>query len=226
MVGRGGILRAVVVAALLGLGGGPGGVGPAVGGQEAAPGATATVPEPSACDVVPRDQAELRDLLVAGYAAGTPEAGRRGSGGAQPADEATVAAAEAATLRWLACVNGGDAAALLALYTDEAAGALLATALRAAQEGGSVAAGTPSAEQAAAFVAPLLVPSDAPPGRSGLLAVETVVVLPDGRVAATVEWLRVNEEGEEAQASTLLFRVEGEEYLIDEIVDVPEGAGR
>ena len=174
---------------------------PLVGAQDATPAASPIAAD--ACTVAPRSADELIAIWSAPAATPPPGSGAATSTPApagEPADAATVAGITATARELVACANAGDAARLLALYTDAL-----------------VAGFGPGPDQAEAEVRAVLAqpPVPVPPeARQTLLGVSAVRVLPDGRVAAS---LAVGDPASPTPPDThLVFARVGDRWLVAE----------
>lgn len=186
----------------------------------------------SECTVEPRTPEELRALTARGIserlaraaasptAEATPGRTEHEDMAGEPADQQIAAAIEESARELLACLNGGNQLAILALRTDDsAARSLGAVAIFT----GYVAAGgtgtpppdaTPAPDAVDAFLARLAVPVLRPAAeQQALVEVRDVVVLPDGRVRATV--VTASEAEPEPDPQTLYFREVNGRYLQD-----------
>jgi hypothetical protein len=192
---------ALVAACALTLAGGT----PGAGAQESTPEAAMTAarppiaPDPAKCTAVPRELAEIQaiydDVNAAGMAA-TPAAFVEPEG--EPADAATVAAVTEVVVEVIRCnANGGNGLADASFLTDEH--------LRDNLTGLS--------EEEFAAIYPE-TPSPLPPEEWLMVyKVDTVRVLPDGRVAANPE---IIVPGIGHFRDTLLFEEIDGRWLIDE----------
>jgi hypothetical protein len=146
--------------------------------QDATPSIEGDVPGPEECTVEPMSLDRLAQLVATPVpepvaspeASPTPFAMPEG----QPADEATVAEITAAVRQFIACINAGDYARLLALYSDRAIAEIVLAPI-----GGQATA----QEILDSLGAPQVLPDDQ---RTVLIRIEEVRVLPDGRVAALI----------------------------------------
>lgn len=182
--------------------------------QQASPAASPAV---VACTVAPRPVDQLIGFWYGpgGTPAATPPAGSPVASAAElpqgePADAVTVAAITATTQEVFACVNAGEFARQLALYTDRL------TRQFGPQHGETEA-------QTRAFVA---TPHPAPPDqRVTVLGLRDARVLPDGRVGALLE-LEVNDptQGPAPQTAFIVFVRDGDRWLVDEFVPLPTAA--
>lgn len=150
------------------------------GTPAAGPAATPLVPAPEECTVAPISLAHLSQLIATPVATVEPVASPAGSPTpfampqGQEADRATVAAITAAVREYIACVNAGNYARALALYSDHGLRDLL----------GKAFAGGATAQQ---ILDALGTPQPLPPDkRTVIYGIKDVRVLPDGRVAALV----------------------------------------
>jgi hypothetical protein len=152
---------------------------PAAGGPPpATPTVEGDVPSPEECTVEPISLERLAQLVATPVpepvaspeASPTPFAMPEG----RPADNATVAAITATIREYIACINAGDLARVLALYSDRAIVELL----------GLPAGGEATAQEILdSLGTPQVVPDDQ---RTVLIRIDEVLVLPDGRVAALI----------------------------------------
>lgn len=152
--------------------------------QEATPVVGSLAPAPEECTVAPITVERLNLVISGAGATGTPEAVVEASPVASPtawampegtpADEATFAAVSAAVREYIACINAGDVAKVLALYSDAGLADILAGAIAQGATGEQILAsfGTPS---------PL-----APDQVTRLYGIDAIVITPDGRAAALV----------------------------------------
>ena len=122
-----------------------------------------------------------------------------------PADEATFAAVSAAVREYIACINAGDSAKVLALYTDDGLRALLADA---------IAAGYTGEDVIASFGTPAPLPADQV---TLLYGIDQVVILADGRAAALVVGDDLTKPGAPGPALIYFAPVNGE-WLVDGFV--------
>lgn len=136
---------------------------------------SAATPEAAACLVEPRPEA---DLLALGA---TPTAGRTETAGTpvafpdgEPADPATILAIEATLREARACAEAGDLPRLLALYSDDFVRNQILRAEPVPIVPGWYGGGE-------------TVPVATPDAASPVATVREARLLPDGRVAATVE---------------------------------------
>ncbi len=143
------------------------------------PGALPATPDASECQTDRRLTPEQIGELAATPSASTPSTlvGGAFTQVGDAADAQTVAAITSTLRAFYACVNAGDLAAALALYTDDVVRTLLTDAVL--QLGG---------DQAAADIETLLgTPTPrAAEDQIALIAVRDVLVLDGGQVAATV----------------------------------------
>ena len=175
--------------------------------------ATAAIPEPTECTVVPRTVGEVRALEklareqrsspVASLTAVDPNEGK-------PADSGTVSAVSATLRKWTACGNAGDSLRVLALYTD-----------RLIRESFAPADGSePWGQDPAALEATPATPWPEA-DRAAAPAIRDVRLLPDGRVVARIE-TRPPHQGP-VPLLVVFSEVDGR-YLLDEIVWEPDPA--
>jgi hypothetical protein len=152
--------------------------------QDATPVVGSLAPAPEECTVAPIT-AERLNLVIAGASAtGTPEAVAEASPIASPtaftmpegtpADEATYTAISAAVREYIACINAGDVAKALALYSDTGLSDILA---------GAIAQGATGEQILASFGTPAPLPPDQV---TRLYGIDAIVIMPDGRAAALV----------------------------------------
>ena len=186
----------------------------AASAQEGTPGASPAaglVPEdPARCRVEPRPVEYFAQFL------GTPAPGAATPTPfvlppeAEPAGPDVVAAVTAFERELIACFNGGDHRRALALYTEGY--------LRRLQAGVTLA----ELEQ---FLPATPVPAD-PGEQEAVAAVRDVVLLPDGRVGALVEYA-VPADPALDHSHYEVYAVEGGRYRLDDSLEpeavVPEG---
>lgn len=127
-----------------------------------------------------------------------------------PADAATAAGVTAALREILACLNTGNALAVLPLTTDRFVRALLRKEpITAPEEAAAERAGPP--------------PTETPAEWSSLLAVWQVRVLPDGRVGALVARRDADPPPPRLKVGFFVFARADGRYLLDEVTDDLEG---
>lgn len=172
-------------------------------------------PAPEECTVEPLTIDRLTQLM------GTPVAGVATDASAeasptpfvmpegQEADEATVAAITAAAREYIACLNAGDYARALALYSDRGLRDLFAEAI----------ANGATAQQ---ILDSLGTAQPLPQDQQNLLyGVDDVRVLPDGRIAALIIGDNLAEPGPPGPALIYYVQVDGR-WLIDGVVRTPD----
>jgi hypothetical protein len=152
--------------------------------QEATPVAGSLAPAPEECTVAPITVERLNFVISGSSAAGTPEATTEVAPVASPtaftmpegtpADEATYTAVSAAVREYIACINTGDVAKVLALYSDTGLSGILA---------GAIAQGATGEQILASFGTPAPLPPDQV---TRLYGIDAIVITPDGRAAALV----------------------------------------
>ncbi|MEA2524979.1 MAG: hypothetical protein QOF73_2206 [Thermomicrobiales bacterium] len=148
--------------------------------QDGTPAANATAPGLEECTVEPISLDRLTQLIGTPVPAVETEASPVASPTpfvmpeGEPADEATVAAITAAVREYIACLNAGDNARVLALYTDRGLLDLL---------GGAIVGGATAQQVLDALGTAQPLPEDQ---RTLLYGIDDVRVLPDGRVAALI----------------------------------------
>jgi hypothetical protein len=192
--------------------------------QDATPVATSLAPAPEECIVEPITAERLNLVFAGADTSGTPEVGAPEVVTAAspvaspstftmpegtPADEGTFAAVSAAVREYIACINAGDFAKVLALYTDAGLRELLADAIAQGVTGDQVLAsfGTPS---------PL------PPDQVTLLySIDAIVILPDGRAAALVVGDDLTKPNPAGPALIYFVQVDGQ-WLVDGFVPTEE----
>jgi hypothetical protein len=195
--------------------------------QDATPVATSLAPPPEECTVAPIT-ADRLNLVIAGAAtAGTPEAtAPEGAEAASPvaspgaftmpegtpADEATFAAVSAAVREYMACINAGDVAKILALYSDAGLRDLLA---------GAIAQGATGDQIIASFGTPAPLPVDQ---RTLLYGIDNIVIMEDGRAAALVVGDDLTKPGPPGPALIYFAPVNGA-WLVDGFVATEEIVG-
>lgn len=178
-------------------------------GPAATPSADAEVVAPEECDVAPRSASSLDALLATGPAS-TPSADEGSSFRYEdelpegtPLDAATLAAITEVEREFAACINAGAWPSSLALFTDDTVRDLLGD-----EENADL---FPSASPE-----PLL-----PDERIGLFPLRGARTLPDGRVAAIVDWGQVGFENDPRQVTESNFhiyeRVDGRWLIAEEI---------
>lgn len=165
---------------------------PSASPSAARPGDTIAVTPDDGCEVQPRTIAELRALVAAPLAAGTPDRGLRDEADAgQPADQATIDAVTQTVRNLAACTMTGSELQQYALFSDNAVRAAAAAAAITVED-----------------VDRMGEEDEEPTGLDRrLIAVEEVVIYPDGRAGAIV-----NFDGEIAY---LTFVHDGDRWLID-----------
>ncbi len=179
--------------------------------QDATPVANQIAPAPEECTVEPITLERLTLLTATPVPAAEPEASPVASPtpfampAGEPADEATVAAITAAARQYIACLNAGDNARVLALYSDRGLLDLF---------GGAIAGGATAQQILAALGPAQPLPEDK---RNLLYGIEEVRMVPDGRIAALVIGDNLAEPGPPGPALFYFFQVEGR-WLVDEIV--------
>jgi hypothetical protein len=162
----------------------------------ATPASTATTPDPADCRISPLTGDELVAL------AETPTAVTPGYESGSPADATTAAAIKATAYEYVACQNADDLARQLALHTDEGIRRTMAPFL------GDLYEWTPDPTALDGPFTPLPAAD-----RTGLLAVDDVRVLPNGRVTAVVTIGSLNEPA--ILRTWYLFVERSGRYLID-----------
>lgn len=184
-------------------------------------------PNPAPCTVPSRPPDEMRALLAAGLPevapiiAGTPAKAaatpaRAAPTEGVPADATTTQAVTATIEQFVACTNAGDVAAVATLLTDRGAQGFLAfgfLTFRKLLPGGG---GTPTATAGAALVdlylGALQLHAPVPPSaRLALHGIDSVRVLPDGRVRVIA---RVSTGSEAPRQIAILLRQERGSYRI------------
>lgn len=171
--------------------------------------------DPASCTVAPRPVAAVEAMV----ASGTPTATRAAVPSApaivadgqmpagQPADERTAKAIGAVERQFVACYNADDLTRLLALMTDRAGRQLLA----------DLSLDEPLADLLAAPTDPLPVAQ-----RLSLFPIHDVRVLPDGRIAAIVEWGRPDDSLAMLESNIHIYERSGDTWLLaEEIGGVP-----
>jgi hypothetical protein len=181
----------------------------------ASPVASPFAPGPDECTVEPITVDRLTQLV------GTPVAGVQSDANpdasptpfvmpeGEAADEATAAAIAATVRTYIACLNAGDFARALALYSDQGLRDLLA---------GAIANGATSQQILDSLGTPQPLPEDQ---RNLLYGVDDVRVLPDGRIAALVIGDNLAEPGPPGPALFYFSQVNGQ-WLIDSFVSTDE----
>jgi hypothetical protein len=174
-------------------------------------------PGPEECTVEPISLERLTQLMgtpvpvaivdVAGTPVGSPTPFAMPEG--QPADEATVAAITAAVREYVACLNAGDTARVLALYSDHGLQVILADL---------IAGGATPQQILGSFGTPQPLPDDQ---LNLLYGVDDVRVLPDGRVAALIVGDNLAEPGPPGPALLYYVQVDGR-WLVDGFVATEE----
>lgn len=152
--------------------------------QESTPVSGPLAPAPEECTVAPITVERLNLVISGASATGTPEAVVEASPAASPtaftmpegtpADEATYTAVSAAVREYIACINAGDIAKVLALYSDTGLSDILA---------GAIAQGATGEQILASFGTPAPLPPDQV---TRLYGIDAIVITPDGRAAALV----------------------------------------
>jgi hypothetical protein len=174
--------------------------------QDGTPVAFPLSPDAAGCTVEPRPLADFERLLLA-----TPQAGAAEPASptpfvvpaGEPADAATVAGVTATLVELFACFQAGDPRRFHALYTDEG--------VQRAYPPGMV-----TREFIDEFFAATPVPVETPGERATILAIEDVVILPDGRVGAL---LRSDEPAFGGLQATYYIFVESDDrYLVDDVI--------
>jgi hypothetical protein len=127
----------------------------------------------------------------------------------EAADEATIAAITATIRGYLACLNAGDLARALALYSDQGLRDLFA---------GAIANGATAEQILDSLGTPQSLPEDQ---RNLLYGVDDVRVLPDGRVAALIIGDNLAEPGPPGPALIYFSQVDGR-WLIDGFIRTEE----
>ena len=192
--------------------------------QDATPVATPLAPSPDECLVAPITVERLNGVLSGPSTAGTPEstvpeAVTEASPVASPAtftmpegtpaDDATTAAITAAVRSYLACINAGDVAKVLALYSDAGLQHLLAEAIAQGKTGEQILG---------LFGTPQPLTED----RVTLLySIDAIVILPDGRAAALVVGDDLTEPGPPGPALIYFVQVD-DAWLVDGFVTTAE----
>ena len=164
-------------------------------------------PDPAFCTVDPRPLAFFEQLVAtpaatsaaaaAPEAAGTPEPFVPPRG--EPADAETITAVTAAQLEVVACFNAGDLRRAFALYSEKLISWLMT------QE--------PITSSHLPLFAATPVPSPVDQ-RHTLLGIREVIIVPDGRVGAFVDF-RYADGVEETQY--VLYVRQGDRWLVDEV---------
>jgi hypothetical protein len=186
------------------------------------PGAEALGPEE--CRVSPRSPEAILSVLTtpaadAGAAAtDVPQAGGQGTVASEdelptgePADAATVEAAEAVVREFTACFNARDLFRLFSLVSDDFLRELAAQA------------GVPAAEEELATAAVMQPTPVSESDRQVILTIRDARVFPDGRVGVVLvgDWLN----DEEAPNSTLIVLVQSaDRWLVDAVIMVDPDA--
>lgn len=192
--------------------------------QDATPVATPLAPSPAECLVAPISAERLNSALSGTSPAATAEVSTpvvitEPIPSASPTaftmpegttpDDATAAAVSTAVRQYLACVNAGDFAKVLALYSDAGLRSLLSQATEQGITGDQVLA---------SFGTPQPLPDD----RVTLLyGIDEIVILPDGRAAALVVGDDLSEPGPPGPALLYFSLVEGA-WLVDGFVSTDQ----
>jgi hypothetical protein len=186
------------------------------------PGAEALGPEE--CRVSPRSPEAILSVLTTpaadpgAAATDVPPAGGQGTVASEdelptgePADAATVEAAEAVVREFTACFNARDLFRLFSLVSDDFLRELAAQA------------GVPAAEEELATAAAMQPTPVSESDRQVILAIRDARVFPDGRVGVVLvgDWLN----DEEAPNSTLIVLVQSaDRWLVDAVIMVDPNA--
>lgn len=170
--------------------------------RQATPAADGFVtPDPAACQVAPRDVAELQAWVATPAAAAPAAAGTPALPVGEPADAATVAAITATAEELYACYNANAFLQVYALYTDRYLAASLA------QE-------DINPEALTLFATPI-APQDA--DARFAIQVRDVETLPDGRVGAWID-SRNPLGGNVESAAYYVFVEEDGAWRVDDIL--------
>lgn len=163
------------------------------------------------CAVEPVNVDAVLDALVATPSLGqAPPAARDAIAtppSGQPADEATVAAVEETVRQFFACTNAGDQARFLSLLSPALFISLAGLSTKDIPDATLIPEISATTE---AQLAPATPIPDA--ARNGLVAIRDVVLLVDGRVAATVD---SDARNEDRAAVLFIFVKQDGRYLID-----------
>jgi hypothetical protein len=181
----------------------------------ASPAANALAPAPEDCKVEPISPERLTLLMATPVPAVAAEASPVGSPTpfampeGQKADEATVATITTAVHEYFACVNAGDYARALALFSDRALREFFASALTGGTTAQQILDALPPAKP---------LPEDQ---RTLIYGIDDVRVLPDGRVAALVIGDDLSKPNPPGPALIYFVQVDGR-WLIDGFVRTEE----
>lgn len=196
--------------------------------QDATPVAVSLAPSPEECTVEPITVERLA-AVMGGDASASPEATPalpevetevtpvaspsvftmpEGT----PVDEATAAAISAAVRVYMACINAGDYARLLSLYSDSGLRQLL---------GNVIGQGFTAEDVVSSFGTPQPLPDDQ---TTLLFGIDTILALPDGRVAALVIGDDQSNPGPPGPALIYFVQVDGE-WLVDGFIRTEEIVG-
>jgi hypothetical protein len=181
----------------------------------ASPTANPLAPAPEECTVEPISVERLTLLIATPVPAVQPQASPVGSPTpfampeGQEADEATIAAITAAVREYIACVNAGDYARALALYSDRALRDLLGEAFANGATAQQILDSLGTAQP---------LPDDQ---RTLIYGIDDVRVLPDGRVAALVIGDDLAKPNPPGPALIYLVQVDGR-WLVDGFVPTEE----
>ena len=179
------------------------------------PAANSLAPSPEECTVEPISPERLTQVIATPVPAVSPEATPVGSPtpfampAGQDADEATVAAITAAVREYIACINAGDLARALALYSDRGLRDLLGAALANGATAQQILDALPTAHP---------LPEDQ---RTLIYGIDDVRVLPDGRVAALVIGYDLSKPNPPGPALIYFVKVDGR-WLVDGFVPTEE----
>lgn len=180
--------------------------------QQATPAVTPDIPRPEECTVAPRTVAELQTLFATPVTP-TPPASPSPTGlpTGTPVDAATAAAVKAAIREFIACFNAGDFWRQMATYSDRFVQVYLQT---------YISPGTGVTQEIYDYYA---TPQPAPTQhRTALLAVDNIVRIPDGRVAAVV--VAQDPASKVAPGRTIVYLVNnGSRWQIDAFVYMQSG---
>jgi hypothetical protein len=174
--------------------------------SDATPFAGRETPDPALCTVAPRSIAAMTPAAATpGAGSATPAAASEPVG--QPVSAQTETEITAAVRELYACLNGGDSARTLALFTDAAAARFVADRPDLAP---SDRAATPT---------PLALDQ-----RIALVAIADIRLLPDGRVFALVTQDDPNRPPNGPEPVFLTFTKQGGGWLVDDLRVLASGA--